>query len=119
MAAKDAVGQYGERVAVRRLTAAGMVVLERNWRCRQGEIDVLARDGDDLVVCEVKTRRSVSAGSALEAVTPDKLDRLRTLAGIWLAAHPEVGQVTVRFDVVGVTPADRGPAVVEHLRGVA
>ena len=60
--AKDAVGRYGEDVAVRHLTEAGLVVLERNWRCREGEIDIVARDGDVLVVCEVKTRRSTAYG---------------------------------------------------------
>ena len=57
MRAKDAVGRYGEDVAARHLTEAGLVVLARNWRCREGEIDIVARDGDVLVVCEVKTRR--------------------------------------------------------------
>ncbi|MFB9378129.1 YraN family protein [Kineococcus gynurae] len=118
MAAKDTVGRYGENVAVARLSEAGMTVLDRNWRCAGGEIDVVARDGDTLVVCEVKTRRSTSAGTALEAVTPHKLDRLQRLAEQWLAAHPGVGTVPVRFDVVAVTPARSGAARVEHLRGV-
>ncbi|ABS02895.1 YraN family protein [Kineococcus radiotolerans] len=117
--AKDAVGQYGERVAVRRLTEAGMTVLDRNWRCRSGEIDVVARDGDCLVVCEVKTRRSVSAGTALEAVTPQKLARLRRLTGEWLAAHPGVNPPRVRLDVVAVTVPERGPATVQHVAGVS
>jgi putative endonuclease len=117
--AKDAVGQYGERVAVRRLTEAGMTVLDRNWRCRSGEIDVVARDGDCLVVCEVKTRRSVRSGTPLEAVTPEKVARLRRLAGEWLAAHPGLNPRQVRLDVVAVTVADRGPATVQHVAGVS
>ncbi|MEZ0494263.1 YraN family protein [Kineococcus sp. TBRC 1896] len=116
--AKDAVGRYGERVAARWLVEAGMTVLETNWRCRHGEIDVLARDGDELVVCEVKTRRSTSAGTPAEAVTPQKLTRLQELAQEWLKAHPAVAPAGIRFDVVAVTPAERGPARVEHLRGV-
>jgi putative endonuclease len=116
--AKDAVGQYGERVAVRRLTEAGMTVLDRNWRCSLGEIDVVARDGDCLVVCEVKTRRSVRAGTALEAVTPRKVARLRRLTGEWLKAHPGVDPARVRLDVVAVTVSDRGPAAVQHVVGV-
>lgn len=119
MAAKDGVGRYGERVAARILAEAGMVVLDRNWRCREGEIDVLARDGETLVVCEVKTRRSETSGTALEAVTEEKLAKLRVLAEVWLAQHPDVGRVNVRFDVVAVTPAERGAAAVSHLRGVA
>ena len=113
----DAVGDYGERVAVRHLTGSGMQVLERRWRCRYGEIDIVALDGDCLVVCEVKTRRSSRAGSPLEAVTPAKLARLRLLCGAWLAAqdHRFGG---VRIDVVAVLLPRRGAAVVEHLKAV-
>lgn len=57
MNARGALGRYGEDLAARLLTDAGMSVLERNWRCRAGEIDIVAMDGDALVVCEVKTRR--------------------------------------------------------------
>ncbi len=118
MRAQDAVGRYGERVAARWLTEAGMTVVERNWRCRRGEIDILARDGDVLVVCEVKTRRSSRAGTPAEAVTPRKLARLQDLAAEWLSARPGAAPGGVRFDVVAVVPAERGPARVEHLRGV-
>lgn len=55
--ARQALGRYGEELAARRLTESGMTVIVRNWRCRAGEIDIVARDGDALVVCEVKTRR--------------------------------------------------------------
>ena len=81
------VGGYGERVAAQRLVAAGMVVLDRNWRCDAGEIDLVLRDGSTLVVCEVKTRSSVHYGHPLEAVTPVKAARLRRLAARWLAEH--------------------------------
>jgi putative endonuclease len=121
--AKDAVGRYGERVAARRLGEAGMTVLETNWRCREpgisGEIDIVARDGDCLVVCEVKTRRSLSAGTPAEAVTPGKLERLHALAAEWLKAHPGVSPGQIRFDVVAVEVAERGAARVEHLVGVS
>ena len=119
MRAKDGVGRYGERLAARRLGETGMTVLETNWRCRAGEIDIVARDGDCLVVCEVKTRRSTRAGSAVEAVTPAKLARLRRLAGEWLRAHPEQRPPSVRLDVVAVTLPARGAAHVQHLRGVS
>jgi putative endonuclease len=117
MAAKDAVGAYGERVAVRHLQDAGMVVLDRNWRCRDGEIDVVARDGTTLVFCEVKTRRGSGYGAPAEAVVPAKVQRLRRLAIRWLAEsglHPP----ELRFDVVAVQARGRGAAEVEHLRGV-
>jgi putative endonuclease len=117
MAAKDAVGAYGERVAVRHLQSAGMVVLHRNWRCRDGEIDVIARDGDTLVFCEVKTRRSVAYGTPAAAVVPAKLQRLHRLALCWLE-EAGLHSPELRFDVVAVRPRQQGRADVEHLRGV-
>ncbi|MGZ4603458.1 MAG: YraN family protein [Kineosporiaceae bacterium] len=117
MRATDAVGDYGERLAVRLLADQGMTVLARGWRCGEGEIDVVAVDGDCLVVCEVKTRRSLAAGDPLEAVTPAKQARLRRLAAAWLTEngghYPDV-----RIDVVGVVLPRRGRPQLEHLRGV-
>jgi putative endonuclease len=99
-------------------------VLERNWRCREGEIDIVAREGDVLVVCEVKTRRGVAFGTPLEAVTPAKAARLRRLTARWLAATRESraadgvgGFADIRFDVVGVLLPRAGAPTVEHLRG--
>src|SRR4051812_50043004 len=109
MRATDAVGDYGERVAQRFLTEQGMTVLCRGWRCGQGEIDIVAVDGSCLVVCEVKTRRSVLAGTPLDAVTPEKLARLRRLAAAWLADHGG-GYAEGRIDAVRVlVPRRRGP----------
>jgi putative endonuclease len=117
MGATGAVGRYGERVAAAHLAADGMQVLAINWRCRQGEIDIVAVDGPCLVVCEVKTRRSAVCGTPLEAVTPVKVARLRRLAAAWLADQDR-HYADVRIDVVGVHRPPRGAAVVEHLRGV-
>ena len=117
MAAKDAVGEYGERVAVRHLEAAGMVVLDRNWRCRDGELDVIARDGETLVFCEVKTRRGTGYGTPAEAVGTAKGERLRLLALRWLT-ESGLQPRALRFDVVAVLARRRGAADVEHLRGV-
>ncbi len=117
MGATKAVGEYGERVAARHLAAQGMTVLARGWRCRWGEVDLVAVDGGCLVLCEVKTRRSVLAGSPLEAVTPRKLARLRRLAAAWLAGQ-DATFASVRIDVVGVLVPRRGAPLVEHLRGV-
>jgi putative endonuclease len=116
--ATDAVGQYGEKLAGRHLEAAGFTVLERRWRCSQGEIDVVAVDGRCLVICEVKTRRSVHAGGPAEAVTPAKLARLRRLAAVWLAQQ-EVSWAEIRIDVVTVLLPRAGSAQIEHLRGVS
>lgn len=114
--ATNAVGAYGERVACRLLTEAGMALLDRNWRCPAGEIDIVARDGLTVVFCEVKTRRGYGFGAPAEAVTPVKVRRLRALAARWLAEHPQI-RGPVRFDVVSVWPQRCGAAVVDHLRG--
>jgi putative endonuclease len=114
----DSLGAYGERVAARRLVDEGMFLLDRNWRCDLGEIDLVLRDGDVLVFCEVKTRASTAYGHPLEAVTPAKAVRLRRLAERWVHehdAHPD----GIRLDLVGVLVAERGRADVEHVRGVA
>ena len=118
MRAKDAVGAYGERVAERHLVDLGMHILDRNWRCELGELDLVARDGDVLVFCEVKTRSSLIFGAPLEAVTEAKARRLRRLAARWLDQHTERAP-SIRFDVVGVLRQPRGPAAVEHVRGLA
>ena len=116
--AKDALGRYGEDVAVRVLLSAGFELLDRNWRCDAGEIDIVARDGDVLVVCEVKTRSSNAFGSPLEAVDSAKLHRLHRLAGRWLAVH-DVRPARIRVDVVAVLRPRYGASRVDHLRGVA
>jgi putative endonuclease len=110
------LGARGERIAAAYLTNVGLSVLDRNWRCREGELDLVARDGDALVFCEVKTRRGTGYGHPVEAVTQAKQRRLRRLAQRWLAAHDEHAP-DLRFDVVGVLVRGDGPAVVTHLPG--
>ncbi len=110
------LGRHGERIAAAFLTDAGLQVLDRNWRCRDGELDLVARDGDAIVFCEVKTRRGSGFGHPVEAVTAAKQRRLRTLAQRWLAAHEEHAPF-LRFDVVGVLVRGERPALVTHLRG--
>lgn len=116
MRAKDAVGSYGEQVAVRHLEQAGFTIVARNWRCEIGEIDVVALDGPTVVVCEVKTRSGLGFGSGLEAVTRAKAARLRRLGHRWLVEHGRRA-AGLRFDVLAVHRPRRGPATVEHLRG--
>jgi len=111
------LGAYGERVAAQRLVADGMVLVDRNWRCDLGEVDLVLRDGDTLVFCEVKTRTSAAYGHPLEAVGQTKYARLRRLAACWLDEH-DVHAREVRIDLVGVLLAERGAAEVEHMRGV-
>jgi putative endonuclease len=110
------LGALGERIAAAYLTDAGLRVLERNWRCREGELDLVAREADAIVFCEVKTRRGEGFGHPVEAVTPVKQARLRLLAQRWLAAHDEHAP-DLRFDVVGVLMRPDRPALVTHLRG--
>lgn len=117
MRAKDAVGRYGENVAASYLVAAGWEVVDRNWRGRAGELDIVALHGDELVVVEVKTRTGEGYGHPAEAVTAAKLGRLRRLAGEWLASH-DLHPRSVRVDVIAVRTARRGAASVEHLTGV-
>lgn len=117
MRAKDAVGRYGERVAATYLTDAGWEVLDRNWRCASGELDIVALDGAELVVVEVKTRTGDGFGHPAEAVTAAKLARLRRLAALWLGAH-DLHPAGVRVDVIAVRTSAAGAARVEHLAGV-
>lgn len=114
----QALGAYGERVAARHLAAAGMVVLDRNWRCPEGELDLVLREGRTLVVCEVKTRSSLEHGSPHEAITDAKLERLQRLGERWVQAH-EVTPPETRVDLVAVLRPPSGPALVEHVRGLA
>ena len=116
-ARQRALGEYGERLAARHLEAQGMVVLDRNWRCVAGELDLVLRDGDVLVACEVKTRTSVDFGTPHEAVGPAKLDRLLRLVAAWQAEHG-VSAPDVRIDLVAVIRPRRGSSSVEHVRGV-
>ncbi|MBO3087560.1 YraN family protein [Cellulomonas dongxiuzhuiae] len=117
MRAKDAVGRYGEDVATAFVTQAGWTVLARNWRCAEGELDIVALDGDEVVAIEVKTRRSAAYGHPAEAVTHRKLARLRRLTARWLSEH-DVRAGSVRVDVIAVLVQRQGAARVEHLVGV-
>ena len=100
------LGRAGEDAAARHLEALGFEVVDRNWRCALGELDIVAARGDLLVFCEVKARRSTAWGEPSEAVDGRKRARLRRLAGRWLAEHQRRAQV-VRFDVVSIVQADR------------
>lgn len=112
------LGAYGEDVAARHLVEQrGMQLLDRNWRCSDGEIDLVLRDGAVLVVCEVKTRSSLAYGTPHEAITPAKLARLRRLALAWLRSHG-VFAPDVRIDLVAVLRPRRGDPVVDHVAGL-
>lgn len=115
---RNELGALGEQLAVEHLQAVGLRILQRNWRCRYGELDAIAADGDEtLVFVEVKTRTGDGFGGLEYAVTPQKILRIRRLAGLWLAGQ-ESGWAQIRIDVIGVRIGrSRTPEVV-HLRGV-
>lgn len=119
---RAAVGRYGEDLAAQMLVAAGWVVVDRNWRGTRGEIDIVALEGRELVVVEVKTRTGLGYGHPAEAVTPVKLARLRRLAREWLAGRVvetlAERPLSVRIDVVAVLLVRDEPARLEHLVGV-
>ncbi|WP_030682366.1 YraN family protein [Streptomyces rimosus] len=116
--ARRALGRYGEDLAARHLTAVGMRILDRNWRCQDGEVDIVAADGDALVFCEVKARRAGTYEHPMAAVRPEKAARLRRLAERWLEQHGGPPPGGVRIDVIGVVLPSRGAPLVEHVRGV-
>jgi len=117
MAVKDEVGRDGEEMAARHVEQAGWQVLARNWRCRHGELDMIAMDGEELVAVEVKTRRTTTFGTPAEAVTRQKVWRLRKLVAAWLCTQEQRFE-SVRIDVVAVTLPPAGAAQIEHLRGI-
>ncbi|MGB7980089.1 MAG: YraN family protein [Candidatus Nanopelagicales bacterium] len=116
MGDRQVLGQAGEDAAVGFLTGRGMTVVERNWRCRYGEVDIIAREGAALVFCEVKTRSGTGFGGPLAAITPAKQARLRRLTAAYLA---EVGghRGPIRIDALGLLRGPDGAFDVQHVRG--
>lgn len=99
------MGAAGEERVAAWYEAHGYDIVVRNWRSRQGEIDLIVRRGELIVFCEVKTRSSTAFGEPFEAVTPAKQGRLRRLAAEWLRAAPGAGRHQLRFDVASVRGA--------------
>lgn len=103
MRGKRGLGDTGEKLALDHLRAAGYKLVEPNWRCATGEIDLIMREGDDLVFIEVRTRRGDAQGTPEESITPVKQRRLARLAQTWLLQHyPQGEPPDWRIDVVGV-----------------
>jgi putative endonuclease len=116
MAQKDALGRAGEDRVAAHLEKRGWRVVARNWRCRQGELDIVALDGEQLVVVEVKTRRGMGFGHPLEAIDARKRARLWQLALAWAADHPDLVRTRdIRLDAVAVIGADVATARIEHV----
>jgi putative endonuclease len=111
------LGIAGEDAVATWYEAAGYRVVDRNWRCRDGELDLVVMRGDTLAFCEVKTRSSTRFGAPVEAVTPTKQRRLRVLAARWLADH-NTRRRELRFDVASVIRGADGQLAIEVLEGV-
>jgi putative endonuclease len=112
MDARIDVGRRGEAAVERHYVARGYRVIARNWRCRLGELDLVAARGATLVICEVKTRRGARFGGGFEAVDARKRQKLRALAETFCLQHP-VDASSVRFDVASVRLRPDGSAAVE------
>jgi putative endonuclease len=115
---KDELGRRGEEIAAGHLRAHGFEILDRNWRVREGELDIVAREGVALVVVEVKTRSSTRFGWPIEAITRSKAQRLRRLAYAWAQEHGERSR-HLRIDAVGIIAPEGVPTQVRHFRAVA
>lgn len=111
------LGRYGEDRACEYLESLGYQLIERNFRCKDGELDIVAQDGKTLVFVEVKTRSTQFAGHPFEAITLDKQARIRRLVAFWCSRY-EVSQVQVRIDAIAVL-LRAGRVAIEHLKQVA
>lgn len=117
MADKDVLGRAGEDRAARYLESCGYTVLDRNWRIREGELDLVVARPGELVVVEVKTRRGEAFGHPFEAVDRRKQARVWRLAMAWIASHPDQVQGRrLRLDAIAVLGPDPATAALEHLQ---
>jgi putative endonuclease len=113
------LGKHGERLAAEHLARLGYEILERNYRTRWGELDIVAFDGTTLAFCEVKTRRLSPTGGPLEGLRAPQRQRLRKMAGAWLIERSDRPHSDlIRFDAIGITIDATGKLVrLEHLEG--
>lgn len=111
-------GRRAELAAAEHLLSLGYTIVERNWRCRSGEIDLIARQGDWLVIVEVRSRsdRTARFGTAAEAVTPHKIAQVRSTAAVYLHQTGQSDE-NIRFDVIAVTFEQSDGLRLEHIEG--
>ncbi len=118
---RQQVGVRGEDLAVAELRRQGMEIVERNWRCRLGEIDIIAMDpapgGPALVFCEVKCRTGLGFGHPLEAITWAKTRKLRSLAAEWMRGQ-RLGVASIRLDAIGVVMIPGREPELTHVRAI-
>lgn len=117
--AKDDLGRRGEQAAADHLEGLGYRIVDRNWRCPIGELDIVALEQRELVIVEVKTRTSRGFGDPLEGVDDRKLARLCVLAGAWRRAHPGMRARSTRIDLIGVLLPKHAEPTLDHLRAAA
>ncbi len=109
------VGERGEAIAEAYLHGAGFTILEKNYRSKTGEIDIVARDGDSLVFVEVKARRNLLYGPPQLAVTPFKQRQISRTALTWMAHRKKLNAIA-RFDVIAILLLDHEVPQIEHIR---
>lgn len=118
---KQQVGRRGEDLACAELVRQGLVVVDRNWRCSLGEIDIVAAEVGDrgvtLVFCEVKCRTGLGFGHPLEAITFAKMQTLRQLAAYWLRQH-QIRATGIRLDAIGVVMVPGQEPSLTHVKAV-
>ena len=117
MALKDELGRRGEECAAQFLAGAGYRVIARNWRCGQGEVDLIVERDGEVVFVEVKTRSNKNFGHPFEAITAPKLARLRRLAAAW-CDQTDARPRRIRIDAIAVIAESGAEPVIEHLEGV-
>jgi putative endonuclease len=111
------LGQLGEDLAEKYLLDNSYIILDRNFRCNRVELDIIARDRNTLVFCEVKTRRSSAHGHPAEAITALKLEHIRTAALGWMSSH-RMRYSGIRFDAIEVRYGFDGTSQINHIRGI-
>ena len=114
MPADQKLGPWGEDIAAAFLESLGYEIAERNYRCEQGEVDIIAVDGDEIVFVEVKTRRHDDTGSPLEAITRRKQTQIARTALNW-ALENKRDEFPMRFDAIGIEPDESGAPEIDHV----
>lgn len=111
------LGKIGEDIAAEYIQGLGYEILVRNWRFKRVELDIVALCDSTLVFCEVKTRRSMSHGMPSDAITPLKLQHIRTAALYWLSKHKSRHR-GIRFDAISVMYCEGHPTIINHIKGI-